>query len=163
MYIIRKYKPSDREQLRYIVKQTARESYKKNEKRAETVAIMYNGYFTKYESDNIFVAVNDNDIPVGYVICSSDYEQFVQKNKDEFLPQAMKMYKPIGIVQTMLLQALNLIKEPSRRVHLHIDFLPEAQRQGLGTKLLDELSNHLYKNGVKYMAVCGVSRCAGSC
>ena len=162
MYHIRKYRPSDRERLRYIAKETAWESYRKNEKRSETVAIMYNDYFTEYESDNVFVAVDDNDAPVGYVICSSDYNRFVQKNNEEFLPQAMKLYRPIGAVHFMLIRSLNSIKFPERRVHLHIDLLPEAQRQGLGTKLLDELSNHLYQKGVEYMAVCGVNRYAGS-
>lgn len=122
---------------------------------------MYNDYFTKYESDNIFVAVNENDVPVGYVICSTDYDLFVQKNNEEFLPKAMNLYKPIGFVHLMLMSTLKQINY-KHRVHLHIDLLPEAQHQGLGTKLLDALSNHLYQNGYEYMAVCGIDRHAGS-
>ena len=162
MYRIRKYQPSDRERLRYIAKQTAWKSYQKTEKKAETVAIMYNDYFTKYESENIFVAVDDNDIPVGYVICSTDYEKFVQKSDEEFLPQARKLYRPIKFVHIGLMHALNSIKLPEHRVHFHIDLLPEAQRQGLGTALLDELCKHLYNNGFEYLSACGVNRFAGS-
>ncbi len=159
MYSIRKYKPSDRNQLRYIAMETAWDSYKKSDKKREAVAIMYNDYFTKYESDNIFVAADENDVPVGYVICSTDYDLFVQKNNEEFLKKAMSLYKPIVIVHIMLMFALKQI-DYNRRVHLHIDLLPEAQHQGLGRKLLDELSNHLYKNGYEYMAVCGVNKYA---
>ncbi|MCM1114997.1 MAG: GNAT family N-acetyltransferase [Clostridium sp.] len=161
MYTVRKYKSSDRERLRYIAMETAWESYKKNADRRETVAILYNDYFTKYESDNIFVAVDEKDVPVGYVICSTNYDLFEKKNREEFLPKAMKLYKPIGLVHLMLMSTLKQIKY-ERRVHLHIDLLPEAQHQGLGTKLFDALSNHLYKNGYDYMAVCGVNRYAGS-
>lgn len=162
MYYIRKYKLSDRERLRFISKQTAWKSYRRNKAKAETVAIMYNDYFTKYEPDNIFVAVDKDDIPVGYIICSSNYEQFVCKNNEEFLPKATKLHPPIRFVNKGLMQALNSIKSPERRVHFHIDLLPEAQKQGLGTKLLDELCRHLYNNGTEYLAACGVNRYAGS-
>ena len=37
MYTIRRYKPSDREQLRYIAMETAWNSYKKTDNRRETV------------------------------------------------------------------------------------------------------------------------------
>ena len=162
MYRIRKYRPSDRERLRYIAKETAWKSYKKNDRRKETVALMYNDYFTEYESEHIFVAVNEADIPVGYVICSTDYEQFVRKSNHELLPKAMKLYPPLGAVHWMLLITLKAIKRPACRVHLHIDLLPEAQRCGLGTRLLDALSHHLYEKGIGYMAVCGVNKHAGS-
>ena len=162
MYRIRKYIPQDRERLRYIAKQTAWKSYQKNERKAETVAIMYNDYFTQYEPDNIFVAVNEENIPVGYVICSTDYEQFKEKSNNELLPRATALYKPIGLVHFMLMQTLKQIKLKERRVHFHIDLLPEAQRQGLGTALLDALSDHLYKSGIDYLAACGVNRYAGS-
>lgn len=161
MYSIRKYKPDDREQLRYIAMETAWDGYKKSDKKRETVAIMYNDYFTKYESDNIFVAVDKNDVPVGYVICSTDYDLFMQKNNEEFLPKAMSLYKPIGIVHLMLVSALKQI-DFNHRVHLHIDLLSKAQHQGLGTKLLDELSNHLYQNGYEYMVVCSIDKHADS-
>ncbi|MBQ9229454.1 MAG: GNAT family N-acetyltransferase [Eubacterium sp.] len=162
MYHIRKYKPSDRERLRYIAKETAWKSYRKTEKRAEAVAILYNDYFTQYEPENIFVAVNDDDQPVGYVICSSNYRQFVDKTENELLPKAVKVYPPIRLVHIGLMQTLKGIKLPERRVHFHINLLPEAQRQGLGTALLDALRAHLYRNGVAYMAACGVNRYAGS-
>lgn len=161
MYTIRKYRPDDRERLRYIAMETAWNSYRKSARKREAAAIMYNDYFTKYESDNIFAAVDEKDVPVGYVICSTNYDLFKTKNKEEFLPKAMQLYKPVGLVYLMLMSAFKQIKY-KRRVHLHIDLLPEAQRQALGTQLLDALSNHLYKNGYEYMAVCGVSRYAGS-
>ena len=161
MFTIRKYKPRDREQLRYIAKETAWESYKKNEGMLETVPVLYNDYFTKYESDNIFVAVDEKDIPVGYVICSTDFEQFVRMNKEEFLPQVRKLHRPAVMQFYSIASIIKKIKY-SQKIHLHIDLLPQAQHQGLGTQLLDVLSDHLYKNGYKYMAVCGVSKNAGS-
>lgn len=43
------------------------------------------------------------------------------------------------------------------RVHMHIDLLPECQRQGLGTGLIDTLRDHLKKNGVETLNLIGVS------
>ena len=72
---IRTYRPADRPYLRNICKETAWADYKNDPSKSESVCILYNDYFTKYEPENIFVAADNNDIPVGYIICSSDYEK----------------------------------------------------------------------------------------
>ena len=79
MYTVRKYKPSDRERLRYICKETTWDDNKNDENKLESIPMIFNDYFTEYEPDNIFVAVNKEDIPVGYVICSSNYSLFKEK------------------------------------------------------------------------------------
>jgi hypothetical protein len=79
----RTYRPADRPYLRNICKETAWADYKNDPSKSESVCILYNDYFTKYEPENIFVAADDNDIPVGYIICSSDYEKFVRIYKSE--------------------------------------------------------------------------------
>lgn len=162
MYHIRKYNPSDRERLRYICKETAWDSYKKTDNRSETVAIMFNDYFTQYESDNIFVAVDEEDMVFGYIICSSDYDLFIRKNKEEFLPKAKRLYYPITFVHKAVCKALKDIKENEKRAHIHIDLLPPAQHQGLGIQFLETLSDHLCKKGVQYMSVCCVNTEADS-
>ena len=43
------------------------------------------------------------------------------------------------------------------RTHLHIDLLPETQRQGVGTILIDALCEHLKDKGIKNVSVLTIS------
>ncbi len=153
---IRKYVPSDRPRLRYICKQTAEGVFRYNDKTLESAAIIYNDYFTENESDNIFVIADDNDFAVGYIICSSDYNKFIRLNLSVYLRHVMKTSPVLSFVPIGYLFSLRCIKNKS--VHLHMDILPEYQRKGWGTKLIDELRNHLKSKGIDNLSVCCVSR-----
>ena len=80
--IIRKYKESDKERLRYICRQTAGADFQKSDKRLNAAVIIYNDYFTENEADNIFVLADESDTPVGYILCSTDYEKYKRLNLD---------------------------------------------------------------------------------
>lgn len=157
MYRIRKYTPSDKEKLRFICKETTDEANKKNNALLESIAIIFNDYFTKYEPENIFVAVNDNDIPVGYVICSSSIELFRKKMLSEYAKQVWKIH-PSSLPLLFATVIAVYITKKEYRTHLHIDLLPEAQRKGLGTKLIDALCTHLKSEGIKNVSVMTVSK-----
>ncbi len=154
---IRKYKPDDRQRLRHICKETAWDSYKKDVNKLETVPIVYNDYFTEYESENIFVAVNEKDEPIGYVICSTDFELFKSKMLNEIKDTVYKT-KKFEIWQIYMVIAVLTMLKPQYRTHLHIDILPEYQHMGIGSELLKCLSLHLWENNIDYMSVCGISK-----
>ena len=154
---IRKYRPEDRERLRYICRETAWDSYKKDPKKLETVPILYNDYFTEQEPDHIFVAVNENDQAVGYVICSSDAKKFHHLMKTEYRRRALRMKKSVFFHWLINLLAFDCTPK-QYRVHLHIDILPAYQHMGLGTRLLDALSAHLYKNGIEDLSILAVDK-----
>ncbi len=151
---IRKYVDADKSELRYICKETAFESYKKDPKKLETVPIMFNDYFTEQEPDNIFVLADDNDKAVGYIICSSDYEKFKRLMKTEYKARVKNIRPQESVFINVFMSFLGQIKE--RPVHFHIDILPEYQRQGWGTKLIDALCEHLKSNGIDHLSVCSV-------
>lgn len=157
MYRIRKYKPSDKERLRYICKETTGEENKKNPLLLDSIAIIFNDYFTENEPDNIFVAVNNEDIPVGYVICSTDIELFRKKMLSEYKNRVKNTYSGSLFMHYASIIAVMITKK-QYRTHLHIDILPEAQRQGLGTKLIDALCLHLKEKGVKNVSVLTISK-----
>lgn len=157
MYSIRKYKPSDKERLRFICKETTGEENKKSEALLESIPIIFNDYFTKYEPDNIFVAVNKEDIPVGYVICSTNISLFRKKMLSEFKERVKKTY-PASLPLLYATVIAVYITKKKYRTHLHIDLLPETQRQGLGTKLIDSLSSHLKEKGLKNVSVMTISK-----
>lgn len=152
---IRKYHDSDKPQLREICKQTAFDSYKQDPSKLETVPIMFNDYFTEQEPENIFVLANDDDKAVGYIICSSDYEKFNKLMKAEYMQRVKRTRKQETLFLKVFLYFLRQIKD--RPIHLHIDILPEYQRQGWGTKLIDTLCIHLKENGKNHISICSVN------
>lgn len=157
MYTVRKYISSDKERLRFICKETTGEENKKNEALLDSIAVIFNDYFTENEPDNIFVAVNDDNIPVGYVICSTDISLFKKKMFREYSKRVKDVY-PSSVFMHYASVIAVLIAKKKYRTHLHIDLLPEAQRQGLGTRLIDSLCLHLKEKGIKNVSVMTISK-----
>lgn len=156
MYTIRKYKPSDKERLRYICKETTWEDNKKDENLLESIPMIFNDYFTEYEPENIFVAVNDEDIPVGYVICSTNIPLFKNKMLHDIKNRVKNTYSSSLLMLYATVIAVMITKK-KYRTHLHIDLLPETQRQGVGTRLIDALCEHLKEKGIKHVSVLTIS------
>ena len=84
MITIRKYRPEDKEAVKNICRVTTHSSYKKTPKTLEAAVILYNDYYTEQEPENIFVAANDNDEAVGYILCSSDEKKFIKETKTTY-------------------------------------------------------------------------------
>lgn len=156
MYTIRKYKTSDKERLRFICKETTWDDNKKDEDKLDSIAVIYNDYFTEYEPENIFVAVNEADIPVGYVICSSNFSLFKEKMLSDIKNRVKSTYAPSLLMFYAALISVMITKKPYR-THLHIDILPEAQRMGLGTKLINALCEHLKEKNIRNVSVLTIS------
>lgn len=157
---IRKYAPHDRESVRKICIDTADASFKKSKKMLSCVPIIYNDYFTEYEPENIFVIDDGNGEAVGYILCSADYEKFVEKNRNIYLKRLLKTHLPSAAVLLMYIYQLKKIKNSS--VHLHIDILPKYRGKGFGTQLIDTLCAHLKENGADCLSVCSISRKSGA-
>lgn len=159
---IRKYCENDKTNVREICKQTAFESYKKNPKKLETVPIMFCDYFTEQEPENIFVLADDDDKAVGYIICSADYEKFRRLMSSEYVQRVKNTRSREIMCLRTFLHFLKEIKD--RPVHMHIDILPDYQRQGWGTKLIDALVGHLKEQGINHLSICSVNpNSAGFC
>ena len=142
---IRKYQEKDKKNLQYICIATAKPV--KNEKEKEVLTALYNDYFTECESDNIFVAVNEDDDAIGYIICSSDYKKFRSTMRKRYLPKVRKLNKWKWFLThlELILDSRLTKKYPS---FLHLNILDGYQRKGLGHKLLDALIGHLREKGV---------------
>jgi Acetyltransferases len=113
----------------------------------DLVAALYADYYVDYEPDNAFVLVNENDEAVGYILCAENYRVYIDTFKREQLKKVRKISKKYALQHRLsfIMDRLNGRKYPA---HLHIDLLPEAQRQGWGTKLIDTLIAHLKSKGV---------------
>lgn len=145
--IIRKYRQEDAAAVRYICLNSEGE----NTDSAATnryVLTTYCNYYIENEPENCFVAEADNGEVAGYVICTEDFGRFYPVFLKKYVPRALCI-SPVRAV--MAVKSVKLQKKYGDEypAHLHIDVLPQYQRQGLGGSLIDELCDSLNEKEVK--------------
>ena len=138
---IRKYKKEDREAVQYICLQTS-VGEKSPMEWQRHILNLYCNYYIDCEPENVFVAVDDSDRPVGYIFCSTDFDIFKFIFTRDYLPILRCLGKNRVITARLELLAHQLFRK-DYPAHMHIDILPEYQKMGLGTKLLQELFSYL--------------------
>lgn len=147
MISIRKYRPEDKPAVRRILIETSRLPVE-TEKDIKLLELLYNDYYTEVEPGHCFVAADENDQAVGYIICAADYKKFRRTFFKFYLPEirelGMKYY--IQAFMDIMGHALYAAKYPA---HLHINVLPVCQGKGTGTELMDALKDELRKSGIK--------------
>ena len=154
MISIRKYEDKDKELLREICIKTSKLPVETLDQR-KFLTLMYNDYYTEVEGRNCFVAVDENDVAVGYILCAENFKNYSAVFRKKYLPEIKKLginYYFMAIAE-MVGHSLFSKKYPA---HLHIDILDVCQGQGVGTRLMNELKNHLKnKNIPALMLSCG--------
>ncbi len=152
---IRKYESKDRDNLKRICIETSGLPTE-TEKDKEFLFLMYNDYYAEIEPENVFVAVNDNDEAVGYILCSEDFSRYLSVFNRSYLPRI----KSLGFKYFfMAVSEISVHKLFSKKykAHLHIDILSECQGKGTGTALMNELKSHLKNKGINsLMLSCGM-------
>lgn len=145
MVTIRPYKTTDKEYVRKICYDNSSDNkvYRDN---PELLLTLFCDYYIEVESDNCFVAVNEEDMPVGYIICSENFNEYKVKYK----PYLKKLWK-MGFkhwIDKVFANIREVKYSELYPAHLHIDIDSNYQRLGLGTKLMDALHIHLKGKGV---------------
>jgi ribosomal protein S18 acetylase RimI-like enzyme len=154
MINIRKYEEKDKELLRDICIKTSRLPIETDDQR-KFLTLMYNDYYTEVESENCFVAVDENDVAVGYILCAENYSRYSKIFRKFYLPEIKKLGMNYYIM-AMGEMAAHLLYSKKYPAHLHIDILDVCQGQGVGTRLMNELKNHLKNKRVPaLMLSCG--------
>ena len=110
--------------------------------RAELCAT-YCDYYLDNQSDYCFVAVDDDDIPVGYVLCSVDRDDYEEKMAELYLPLVRKLNSSEYYNATAEIKVTGRYVRQGYLAHLHINVLKQYQRQGIGTQLITTLENKL--------------------
>lgn len=153
---IRKLEEKDIPAVEEICLKTAPASAVKSEKDKLYTLYMYNRYYTRAKKDCCFVAVDDADRAVGYILCAPDYKAYLADFKTHELSEIRKLgiWYFLRANAEVRMQKRFQVKYPA---HLHIDLLPEYQRMHLGSKLLEALKAHL-----KNEQIPGVYLCAGA-
>ena len=154
MSAIRAYDKKDRERVREICLKNADCLYAPEETK-QYILLMYCDYYIEQEPENCFVAVDDNDNAVGYIICAKDYEEYAKTFKRTYLPQADAI-SPKRFVEARLDLLSHAMFKSLYPAHFHIDIDEEHQREGLGSLLVSTLTVHLKHKGLSgMMLVCG--------
>ncbi|MBQ8504110.1 MAG: GNAT family N-acetyltransferase [Clostridia bacterium] len=155
MINIRKYEPKDKENLVKVLYETSSLPIE-TEAQRKFLELMFNDYYTETEPDCCFVAANEDDEAVGYIICARDFDTYAKNFKNFYLPEI----KELGFgFYTMALGEIFIHKLISKKypAHLHIDILDVCQGQGVGTRLVSALSEYLGSTGTHgLMLSCGM-------
>lgn len=155
MITIRKYQEKDRENLLKICIETS-SLPTESEKDLDFLNLMFNDYYAIVEPDNCFVAADENDEAVGYILCAENFDRYFKTFKGLYLP----MIKKLGMkYYTMAISeiAVHSIFRKKYPAHLHIDILPVCQGKGTGTALMNELKDHLKEKGIDTLLLsCGM-------
>lgn len=147
MISIRKYRSEDKPAARRILVETSRLPVE-TQKDIKLLELLYNDYYTEVTPEFCFVAANEADEAVGYIICAPDYKSFRKNFMKFYLPEirelGMKYY--FQALTDIMGHAVYAKKYPA---HLHINVLSVCQGQGTGTELMNALKDELRKNGIK--------------
>jgi len=141
---IRPYRPGDKEAARRAcLHAKPGEAVELDPARAASLATFCD-YYLECEPQNCFVAAGDDGEAVGCIWCAEDWRRYYRRFAREYLPGMPpdKRRKYRGAAWMPLFFAK---KYPA---HLHIDILEAYQRQGLGHRLMDALTDHLRAKGV---------------
>ena len=147
MISIRKYQPEDKPAVRHILIETSRLPVE-TEKDIKLLELLYNDYYTEVTPGYCFVAADEKDEAIGYIICAPDYKCFRRNFFKFYLPEirelGMKYYTQAFM--DVMGHALYAKKYPA---HLHINVLNLCQSKGTGTRLMDALKAELRASGIK--------------
>lgn len=144
---IRPYERSDIDSVRSICLKTT-DMRKKTEVERKAIINTFCNYYVECEPQNCFVAVDDDDNAVGYIICAENYSRYEKNFFEKYYP----IIKKCGTFKAMLAKSSAMITKRYAGfypAHMHIDILPEYQRMGLGTQLMDTLVNHLKQKKIR--------------
>ncbi len=144
---IRKYNPADKKNVQDICLYCdGYEDFK-----ADTINFLlstYCDYYTEQEPDNCFVAVNEKDEAVGYILCAENFDRFHKIFRNNYLTKIPEKDKTNRFYAEMSTVMHKKYKEDFP-AHLHIDIMENYQRMGLGHKLMDALISHLKAKEIK--------------
>lgn len=126
----------------------------KNEKDVRFLLLMYCDPYVEY-TDDCFVAVDEDDRPVGYVLCAADTREYLRQFRKNVLPEISKLGF-IYAIKARFETAGQAMFRAFAPAHLHIDLTASARRKGIGTALIKTLKKHLAQKGVEHVQLtCG--------
>ena len=148
---VRPYEEKDKENVRFV-NLNSDGPCKSSARGINFSLAVYCDYYIEKEPQNCFVAADENDKAIGYIICAENFDRFHKCFLEEYYTKIKRWeYKRRrSALRSIESQEKYKAEYPA---HLHIDILPEYQRMGLGHKLMDALCASLREKGVEGVAL----------
>ncbi len=145
---IRKYLPKDKEKVIEICLKNADIDSSTSEDTVRFIEYTFCRYYIEVEPENCFVAVDDNDVPFGYVYGAADFNEY----KKRFIPylETVAALKNGAFTADVYVEMYNhFIYINDYPAHLHIDVLDGHRGEGAGASLIENYCNNLKSRGIK--------------
>lgn len=152
---IRKYQKKDFEATKYacIHDMIGVKGY---ETVLEYVETMFCRYYLEKEPESCFVAVDENDKPIGYIYGARDYDAY-EENFSEYIKAVAEIENRRFLGEALTEMYDHAIYKTEYPAHLHIDILPEYQSKGIGSRLIKAYCDYLREENVKgVMLIVGI-------
>ncbi len=144
--VIRRYEEKDKEQVIYICLNDMFGKYEHS--LIDYVEWMFCRYYIEVEPQNCFVAVDENDKPVGYCYGVADYDEY-QNNFEPYIRKVESLKDRAYLKDALTEMYDHAIYKRDYPAHLHIDILPDYQSKGIGSKLIEAFCNNLKEQSIK--------------
>lgn len=141
---VRPYRREDHDQVQRICADLAEDPMFQSEQMKQLLLTAFCNYYIEQEPQNCFVGA-DGDTVAGYILCTENSRAWAEKFPKRYVPDWDS--SPVRVFYEGIM-ASPLKYADRYPAHLHIDLLPEYQRQGLGTRLMDALIAHLKEKGI---------------
>ena len=144
---IRPYQEKDQQAVRGICIATSGLPVK-TQRQKELLLLQYCDYYLEQEPDACFVAVDETDTPIGYILCAKEYHAYRRRFLERYLPRirALSVWRAVAARAEVGLTGRYAERYPA---HMHIDILDAYQRMGIGHRLVDTLAACLAGQNVK--------------
>lgn len=140
---IRPYEKKDFRYVQDICMQTSPFADEDTPVNRAVICGLYCDYYLDSQSEFCFVAADENDVPQGYILCAADCADYTEKMEELYLPLIRKINSGEFYKANAQMKVEQRYIKAGYTAHLHIDILPEFQRQGVGTALMDALCEKL--------------------
>lgn len=152
-YTVRKANPDDENAINEICFRTSDKSG--DPRYQDLVGLHWAVPYLRYEKDQCFVVAGEDDNPVGYILAAANAREFRRNyhrrmktdirrvlNTQRHSFSLLEYYREY-FLSSYYLEYIPLGTDREYPAHLHIDIVPEHQRQGLGRLLMDTLLENL--------------------
>ena len=153
---IRPYEKKDFRYVQDICMLTSKYSEEINPSNRAFLCAMYCDYYLDNQPDFCFVAVDEDDVPIGYVLCVVDLDDYAEQMQENYLPLVRKVSSGDYFHFLAESKVAERYVRHGYTAHLHINVLEEYRRQGLGTELIKTLEKKLAETFVEGVyLICG--------
>jgi len=145
--MIRQYRQEDNKAVRYVCH--ASSTTPAHKASLNLVCSLYADYYLMSDRDHAFVATDEFDKPIGYVLCATDFNKYKAIYPTYMADAKKESFKDYLLAKSALKRCEEIA--PDYPAHLQINVLPAFQGRGIGRALVETELARLRGEGV-----CGV-------